>query len=64
MYLWDMEINNRTESPLERICRQAREHDEAVLTNPQNYSRAEVEAARLRTFQRERLHVRDVLRYD
>lgn len=54
---------NRTESPLERICRQAVEHDAIVLANPENFTRDQVERAQLATFQRERLSVASILRY-
>lgn len=53
----------KTESPLDRICREAREREAAIIANPERYTRAEVEAARLSAFQRERLQVRDILRY-
>lgn len=51
------------ESPLERVCREARERDERILADPESYTREEVEAARLATYQRERLDPRDILRY-
>lgn len=53
-----------TESPLERICREARERDDQIIASPERYTRDEVDAAKLRVYQRERLSVASILRYD
>ena len=53
-----------TESPLEAICRRAREHREAILADPDSYSREEVERAKLDAYQSARLSPASILRYD
>jgi hypothetical protein len=53
-----------TESPLERVCREAREREDAILSSPNDYSPAEVQAAHLAVYQRERLALADILRHD
>ena len=55
---------NYFDSPLERICRRARERDEDIIAHPERYTRDEVDAAKLSIYQRERLSVASILRYD
>jgi hypothetical protein len=53
-----------SESPLERICRQAREHDHYVVAHPGEFTVDEVNSSKLRIYQRERLSIASTLRYD
>jgi ABC-type multidrug transport system fused ATPase/permease subunit len=52
------------ETPLERICREAAEHEQYVLAHPDEFSTDEVERAALSAYQRERLSIASTLRYD
>jgi hypothetical protein len=52
------------DSPLERICRAAEAHDEAVLASPGAYTRKEVQAAKLSSYQRSMLVPAAIFRYD
>ncbi len=51
-------------SPLQRICRAAREREAYVLANPDEFSTEDVDRARLSAYQRERLSLASTLRYD
>lgn len=51
------------ESPLERICREAKERRETILAHPERYTRAEVDEAKRDAYQSARLNVADILRY-
>jgi hypothetical protein len=52
------------ESPLERICRQAREHRAYVVAHPNEFTTREVEEAQRSTYQSERLSLAATLRYE
>lgn len=53
-----------TESPLARICRQARERRARVLAHPDLFTREEVERASLAAYQDARISIASTLRYD
>lgn len=55
---------NRTESPLEAICRRARERDAEIIANPSAYTADEVACAANRQHDRIMLTPAAVLRYD
>lgn len=48
---------------IQQIVREAHEHDDYVVAHPDEFTRQQVDAAKLNIFQRERLQVRDILRY-
>lgn len=52
-----------TESPLARICREAREHRTYVVAHPDEFTTEEVQLAKLAIYQAERLEVAAILRY-
>lgn len=54
---------NRTESPLEAICRAARERDETIVANPSAHTPDEVAEAQRRQYDRVMLTPAAVLRY-
>ena len=54
---------NRTESPLEAICRQARERDAEIVANPGDHTPDAVAEAQRRQYDRVMLTPAAVLRY-
>lgn len=53
-----------TESPLDRICREAQEHNDYVLAHPAEFTTQEVQDAQLTAYQNSRLSLASTLRYD
>jgi hypothetical protein len=51
------------ESPLEAICRRAREHDAEVIAHPDRFSADEVARAKLAEYHRTMLEPAAILRY-
>lgn len=53
----------RKETDVERICRQVRERNAHIIANPSQYTKDQVDAAKLDEYQDSMLQVRDILRY-
>lgn len=52
-----------SESPLDRICRMARERDARIVANPEQYTSEEVALAQNAIYQRTMLNPAAVMRY-
>lgn len=56
-------MTDRTESPLERICRQARERRAYVIAHPEEFTAEEVALAQNAEYQHQMLEPAAILRY-
>jgi len=61
--MYNMNNAPRRETDVERISRQVRERNAHIIANPSQYTKDEVDTAKLHEYQHSMLQVRDILRY-